>query len=103
MMMMWVENDLPPAFYLILTRRKATRAYFNPNGNKLRERQKITLPKIFNRDLALIQHPIRLHSSKDLAEISELAQDRKRWRGLASQIEEAAEVSLTKNWDVTRQ
>ena len=48
---------------------------------------------VFNRDLALIQHPIRLYSSKDLAEITELAQDRKCWRGLASQIEKAAEVS----------
>ena len=40
---------------------------------------------MFNRDLALIQHPIRLHSSKDLAEITGLVQDRKRWRGLASE------------------
>ena len=50
---------------------------------------------VFNRDFALIQHPIRLHSSKDLTEITELAQDRKRWRGLASQIEKAAKVSQT--------
>ena len=28
-----------------------------------------TVPIVFNRDLALIQHPIRLYSSKDLAEI----------------------------------
>ena len=48
---------------------------------------KTTLPIVFNRDLALIQHPIRLHSSKDMAEITELAQDRKCWRGLRSQIE----------------
>ena len=46
-----------------------------------------------------IQHPIRLHSSKDLAEITDLAQDTERCRGLASQIEKAAEVSQTKNWD----
>ena len=35
---------------------------------------------------------------RDLAEITLLAQDRKRWRGLALQIEKAAEVSQTKNW-----
>ena len=55
---------------------EATRAYFNPNGNKLRGRPKTTLPIVYNRDLALIQHPIRLHSSKDMAEMTELAQDR---------------------------
>ena len=32
---------------------------------------------VFNRDDSLIQDPIRLHSSNDLAEITELAQDRK--------------------------
>ena len=62
-----------------------------------------TLPKVYNRDLTLIQHPIRLHSSKDLAEITELAQGRKRWRGLTSQIKRAAEVPQKKNWDVTPQ
>ena len=61
------------------------------------------MPIVFNRDLSLIQHPIRLHSSKDLAEITELAQDMKCWRGLTSQIEKAAEVSQTKNWDTKRQ
>ena len=83
---------------------KATRAYFVPNGNKLRGRPKTTLPIVFNRDLALIQHPIRLHSSKDLAEIAELARDRKcwTWRGLTLRIEKAAEVSQTKNWDAKR-
>ena len=55
-----------------------------------------------NRDLALIQHSISLHSSKDQAEITELAQDRS-WRGLTSQIEKAAEVSKTKYWETTRQ
>ena len=40
---------------------------------------------------------------KDLTEITELEQDRKCWRGLASQIEEAAWVSQTKNCDATRQ
>ena len=60
---------------------KATRAYFIPNGNKLRGRPKTILPIVFNRDLALIQHPLRLHSRKDLAEITELAQDRKIYVG----------------------
>ena len=59
---------------------EATREYFNAKGNKLRGLPKTTLPIVFNRDIALIQHPIRLHSSKDLAEITELAQDRKCWR-----------------------
>ena len=68
----------------------AKRAYFNHNGNKLRERPKTTMLMVFNRDLALIQHPIRLHSSRDLAEITELAQNRKCWRGLASQTGKAA-------------
>ena len=58
---------------------------------------------MFNRDLTLIQHPIRLNSSKDLAEMIELAQGRKCWRGLTSQIEKAAEASQTKNWDSKRQ
>ena len=57
---------------------------------------------VFNKDLALIQHPIRLRSSKDLAEITELAQDKK-WRGLTSQIYKAAEVSQTMNWNAKRQ
>ena len=74
---------------------KATRAYFIPNGNKLRGRPKTTLPIVFNRDLSLIQEPIRLHSSKDLAEITELAQDRNCWRGSTSRTEKAAEVSQT--------
>ena len=37
---------------------KATRAYFIPNGNKLRGRPKTTLPIVLNRDLSLIQNPI---------------------------------------------
>ena len=60
------------------------------------------MPIVFNRDLALIQHPIRLHSGKDQAEITELAQDRTFWRGLATQIEDA-EVLQTKKWDAKRQ
>ena len=39
---------------------------------------------------------IRLHSSKDLAEITELAQDRKCWSGLTSRIEKAAGVHRLK-------
>ena len=42
---------------------------------------------MINRDLALIQDPSRLHSNKDLAEITELEQERKCWKGLTSQIE----------------
>ena len=76
---------------------------FIANGNKLRGRPKTTLPIVFNRDLALVQHPIRLHSSKDLAELTELAQDRKCWSEFTSQIEKAAEESQNKNWDTKRQ
>ena len=82
---------------------KAIRSYFISNGNKLRGRPKATLPIVLNRDLALIHDPIRLHSSKDLAEITELAQDGKCWRGLTSRIEKSAEVSQTKKWDAKRQ
>ena len=81
---------------------KAAIAYFI-HGNKLRGRPKTTLPIVFNRDLSLIQDPIRLHSSKDLAEITELAQDKKCWRGLTSRIEKVVEVSQTKSWDAKRQ
>ena len=81
---------------------RSENACFICNGNKLRGRPKTTLPIVFKRDLALIQHPFRLHSSKDLAEITELTQDKKYCRGLASQIEKAAEVSQTKNWDAKR-
>ena len=62
------------------------------NGNKLQGRRKTTLPStVFNRDLALIQHQISLdlHSFIDLAKITDLAQNRESWRGLASQIPES--------------
>ena len=48
-----------------------------------------TLSIAFNRYPALIQYPVSRLSSKDLAEITDLPQDRKRWRGLTSQIEKA--------------
>ena len=74
---------------------QATRAYFISNGNKLRGRPKTTdISHRFN---------IQSDSGKDLAEITELAKDRKRWKGLAPQIDEATEESQTKNWDATRQ
>ena len=44
----------------------------------------------------------RLHSSKNLAEITELAQDRKCWRELTSQMEKAIKVSQTKNWHANK-
>ena len=89
------DKDIPAS--------KATRAYYIPNGKKLRGRPKTNFSIVFNRYLALIQHPIRLHSSKAVAEITELAQDWKCWRGFTSQIEKAAEVSQTKKRDVIRQ
>ena len=51
---------------------KSTRAYFILNGNKLGGRPKTTLPRVLNRDLALIPHPIRLHASKNLAENTDI-------------------------------
>ena len=57
------------------------------------------MPILFKRDLALIQHPVILHESKDQAEITELVHDRKCWKGFTSQIEKAAEVSQTKILD----
>ena len=63
---------------------KAIEAYFIPNGNKLQGWPKTTLPIVFDRDLTLIQYPIRLHSSKDPAMIIKLAKDRKHWRELVS-------------------
>ena len=53
------------------------------NGNKLRERPNTTLTTVFNRDLASITHPIRLHLCKDLAEITDLApgQESREWEG----------------------
>ena len=78
-------------------------SYSIRNGNKLRGPPKTTLPLAFQGDLTLVQHPIRLHSGKDLAELTELALGRKCWRGLTSQIEKTAEASQTMNWDVKRQ
>ena len=86
-----------------ISTKKPTRAYFIPNAYKLRGRPKSTLPNVFNGDLALIQHPIRQHSSKDLDEITELAQDIKCWRELTTQIEKAVEVSQPKNWNAKEQ
>ena len=42
----------------------ATRAYFIPNGNKLRGRRKTTVPIVISKNLTLIQNTIRLHKSK---------------------------------------
>ena len=69
---------------------KASRAFFILNGNKLRGQPDTAVTKRFSRDLALNQHPIRLHSSKDQAESTDLAQDREPWNELVSQIEKAA-------------
>ena len=35
-----------------------------------------------NRDFTLVQHPIRLHTSKDLAETTELTRDRNFLKGI---------------------
>ena len=79
------------------------RSLFIPNGDKLRGRPKTALLIVFNRDLSLIQHPLKLNLGKDLAETTGLAKDRKCWRGLTSQIEKTAKLSNTKNWDAKQQ
>ena len=56
----------------------------------------IFFPKL-KKDLTLIQNPIRLQSSKDIAKILNLTQDRKCCRGVASLIKKAVEVSQMKN------
>ena len=52
--------------------------------------------------MVLLFYPDFGPHSKDLAEIRELEQDRKCWRGLTLQIEKAAEVSQTEDWDAKR-
>ncbi|GFS11469.1 hypothetical protein ElyMa_001347900 [Elysia marginata] len=46
---------------------------------KHRGRPRTTLPTVLNRDLALIDHEIRLHSSDELDKIAALAPDRRQW------------------------
>ena len=82
---------------------KATRSYFIESGKKYKGRPKTTLPIVLNKDLALINHPIRLHSLEELEIITKLAQDRQKWRELTIRIERAAEASQTENWDAIRQ
>ena len=79
-----------------------TRSYFIETNKKYKGRPKTTLPTVINRDLALINHPIRLNKIRDLDNITKLAQDRKNWRELTTRIERAAEASQTENWDARR-
>ncbi|GFS05961.1 hypothetical protein ElyMa_001212600 [Elysia marginata] len=81
---------------------KATRAYFIQCGKNHRGRPRKTLPTVLNRDLALIDHEIRLHSSDELDKINALAQDRRQWHEMTVKIERAAEASQTENWDEPR-
>ena len=81
---------------------RATRSYFIETNKKYKGRPKTTLPTVINRDLALINHPIRLNKIRDLDNITKLAQDRKNWRELTTRIERAAEASQTENWDARR-
>ncbi|GFS28046.1 endonuclease-reverse transcriptase [Elysia marginata] len=81
---------------------KATRAYFIQCGKNHRGRPRTTLPTVLNRDLALIDHEIRLHSSDELEKITALAQDRRQWHEMTVKIEKAAEASQTENWDAPR-
>ncbi|GFR68602.1 hypothetical protein ElyMa_000281800 [Elysia marginata] len=43
-----------------------------------------TLPTVLNRDLALVDHEIRLHSSYELDKITALAQDRRQWHEMTA-------------------
>ncbi|GFR78019.1 diamine acetyltransferase 2 [Elysia marginata] len=81
---------------------KATRAYFIQCGKNHRGRPRTTLPTVLNRDLALIDHEIRLHLSDELDKITALAQDRRQWHEMTVKIERAAEASQTENWDAPR-
>ncbi|GFS26594.1 hypothetical protein ElyMa_001723700 [Elysia marginata] len=81
---------------------KATRAYFIQCGKNHRGRPRTTLPTVLNRDLALIDHEIRLHSSDELDKIIALAQDRRQWHEMTVKIERAAEASQTEDWDAPR-
>ncbi|GFS11467.1 hypothetical protein ElyMa_003087300 [Elysia marginata] len=81
---------------------KATRAYFIQCGKNHRGRPRTTLPTVLNRDLALIDHEIRLHSSHELDKITALAQDRGQWHEMTAKIERAAEALQTENWDAPR-
>ncbi|GFR67859.1 RNA-directed DNA polymerase from mobile element jockey-like [Elysia marginata] len=81
---------------------KATRAYFIQSGKNHRGRPRTTLPTVLNRDLAPIDHEIRLHSSDELDKITALAQDRRQWHEMTAKIERAAEASQTENWDAPR-
>ncbi|GFR74590.1 hypothetical protein ElyMa_005757800 [Elysia marginata] len=81
---------------------KATRAYFIQCGKNHRGRPRTTLPTVLNRDLALIDHEIKLHSSDELNKITALAQDRRQWHEMTIKIERAAEASQTENWDAPR-
>ena len=58
----------------------AMRAYFILSDNKVSQRtMKENLDNSVQQLSLTDQHPIRLHSSKDLADIKDLAQDRKLW------------------------
>ncbi|GFS10039.1 hypothetical protein ElyMa_006636700, partial [Elysia marginata] len=81
---------------------KATRAYFTQCGKNHRGRPRTTLPTVLNRNLALIDHEIRLHSSGELDKITAFAQDRRQWHEMTAKIERAAEASQTENWDAPR-
>ena len=81
---------------------KATRAYFIENNNRLQGRPKTTLPIVLNRDLTLVNHQFRLNSASDLDKLTELAQDRCKWRKLVTEIEKEAEATQTEHWDATR-
>ncbi|GFR99258.1 hypothetical protein ElyMa_006370100, partial [Elysia marginata] len=81
---------------------KATGAYFIQCGKNHRGRPRTTLPTVLNRDLALIDHEIRLHSSDELDKMTALAQDQRQWLEMTVKIERAAEVSQTENWDAPR-
>ncbi|GFR68622.1 Pol polyprotein [Elysia marginata] len=67
-----------------------------------RGRPRTTLPTVLNRDLALIDHEIRLHSSDELEKITALARDRRQWHEMTVKIERAAKALQTENWDVPR-
>ncbi|GFR68891.1 hypothetical protein ElyMa_000289100 [Elysia marginata] len=74
-----LNNNKAPGRHRDIPANKATRAYFFQCGKNHRGRPRTTLPTVLNRDLALIDHEIRLHLSDELDKITALAQDRRQW------------------------
>ena len=89
----------------------AMRFYFEENVKGFRGRPRTTLPVVLNQDLEnyqnnvysknLQRHVLKLKCSQDLMKLSELAQNRERWRQLVRGIVEAGEASSSVDEEAT--